>query len=99
MPVVSMPGSTSIAHKGSGGTVAYGPSVCLTVPGSHPIPIPYPNVSSVPAAKTDPERRQALRGKLQQAHYELMNQKSTPARTAQLLSAYVSIIMELGTLG
>jgi len=98
MAVVSMQGSPSIAHKGSAGTVAYGPSVCLTVPGSPPIPIPYPNVSSAPAANSAQEKRQALRARLQQVHYELANQSGTPIRTSQLLSSYVAIIVELRSL-
>lgn len=96
---VSFQSASSIAHKGAASLQHYGPNVCLTVPGSAPIPIPYPNASSAPAATSDPERRQALRSKLQQVHFELMNHKSPPARTSQLISAYVTIILELRTLG
>ena len=89
--------STSIAHKGRSNVPHLAPNVCITPPGSSvPIPIPYPTVSSAPAAKTDSEKLQVLRSKLQLVHHELVsNPKAPPARTSQLLSAYVAIILEL----
>jgi hypothetical protein len=89
--------SASIAHKGQSNLQHLGPSVCITPPGSPlPIPIPYPTVSSAPGAKTDSEKLQVLRSKLHLVHHELAsNPKAPPARTSQLLSAYVAIILEL----
>lgn len=95
----SLQSTSPIAHKGSAGPAPFAPSVCITPPGGTlPIPIPYPTVSAVPAAKTAQEKRQALRARLQQVHYELANQSGTPIRTSQLLSSYVAIIMELRSL-
>jgi hypothetical protein len=90
----------SIAHKGQSNPQPLPPSVCFTPPGSSiPIPIPYPTVSSAAAAKTDSEKLQVLRSKLQLVHHELVsNPKAPPARTSQLLSSYVAIILELRAL-
>lgn len=97
---VSTQSISSVAYKaGSPSLTPFGPNVCITPPGGTvPIPIPYPTVSAVPGAKTAPEKRQALRARLQQVHYELANQSGTPVRTSQLLSSYVAIIVELRSL-
>lgn len=92
-------GATSVAFpKVARTTGSAVPNVCIIpAPPAPPVPIPFPNVPSSSATKTDPGKQQVQRSKLEATHHQIKSNTGIAAgsgNTPGLVSSYVKGVCE-----